>query len=161
MRFRHAVILFGFFFIACKTTSEETSRPAAPAPVPAVEAEETTPPVMPSPALQSTPNLVTPGSDEVLIRRGAAARCPSAFELDEIEQAVQTLGRDTINLVGEDLSSLRRTSSRTDRDGISSCCNQLEQLAQDVEIMNEDKAAATPYTQKIRSLTVQLCPPAD
>jgi hypothetical protein len=153
------MILFGFFFTACKTTSEETPRPAAPAPV--IQAEEATPSVAPSPALQSTPNLVTPGSDEVLIRRGAGARCPSAFELDEIEQAVQTLGRDTINLVGEDLSSLRRTSSRTDRDGISSCCNQLEQLAQDVEIMNEDKASAAPYMQKIRRLTVQLCPTAD
>lgn len=161
MRFRHAMILFGFFFLACKTTSEETPRPAAPVAAPAAQAEETTPPVAPSSALQSTPNLVTPGSDEVLIRRGAGARCPSAFELDEIDQAVQSLGRDTINLVGEDLNSLRRTSSRTDRDGISSCCNQLEQLAQDVEIMNDDKASATPYTQKIRRLTFQLCPAAE
>lgn len=159
MRFRHALILFGLFFTACKTTSEETPKTVAPAP--ALEPEETAPPVAPSPALQSTPNLVTPGSDEVLIRRGAGARCPSAFELDEIEQAVQALGRDTINLVGEDLSNLRRTSSRTDRDGISSCCNQLEQLAQDVEIMNEDKASADSYMQKIRRITIQLCPPAD
>ncbi|HET9237895.1 MAG TPA: hypothetical protein VFO10_11620 [Oligoflexus sp.] len=159
MRFRHVVILFGLFFIACKTTSEEAPRPAAP--IPAVQSEETTPSVEPSPALQSTPNLVTPGSDEVLIRRGPGARCPNAVELDEIEQAVQTLGRDTINLVDGDLKNLRKTSSRNDRDGISSCCNQLEQLAQDVEIMNEDKAAATPYTQRIRSLTLQLCPPAE
>jgi hypothetical protein len=159
MRFRHVVILFGLFFIACKTTSDETPRPAAP--LPARQVEETAPSVAPSSALQSTPNLVTPGSDEVLIRRGAGARCPNAVELDEIEQAVQTLGRDTINLVGEDLNSLRKTSSRTDRDGISSCCNQLEQLAQDVEIMNEDKAMATPYTEKIRRLTLQLCPPAE
>lgn len=159
MRFRHVVILSGLFFMACKTTSRDVPEPQAPVPAASSPAEETLPAVAPSPALQSTPHLVTPGPDEVLIRRGPGARCPSSFELDEIEQAVQVLGRDTINLVGEDLTSIRKTSTRTDRDGINSCCNQLEQLVQDVEIMNEDKSGAVPSIDKIRRITLQLCPP--
>jgi len=160
MRFRHALILSVFFVIACKTASVDAPRPAAPVPAPARQAEETAA-VAPSPALLSTPNLLTPGNDEVLIRRGPGARCPSPFELDEIKNAVQTLGQDTMNLVGEDLNSLERTRTRTDHDGISSCCNQLEQLAQDVEVLNEDKASAAPYLQKIRGLAIQLCSVAD
>jgi hypothetical protein len=160
MRFRRIVILSALSFVACKTTPRELME--APAPDAAVSApdEEQSPPIPPSPALQTTPNLVTPGPDEVLIRRGPGARCPTAMELDDIESAVQALGRDTISLVGEDLTSIRKTSSRTDRDGINSCCNQLEQLVQDVEIMNEDKAAAVPLVDRIRRITVRLCPPA-
>lgn len=158
MRFRQVVIMSAFFFVACKTTSRELSEPQEPAAA-ASPVEELAPPVAPSSALQTTPHLVTPGPDEVLIRRGPGARCPGSLELDEIEQAVQALGRDTINLVGEDLTNIRKTSTRTDRDGISSCCNQLEQLVQDVEIMNEDKPAAVPSVDKIRRITVQLCPP--
>ncbi len=160
MRFRHVVILFGLFFIACKTTSRDDPEPQAPLPVVSSPAEVVEPPVTPSPNLQATPHLVTPGPDEVMIRRGAGARCPTSLEMDDIDQAVQALGRDTINLVGEDLISIRKTSTRTDRDGINSCCNQLEQLVQDVEIMNEDKAGAVPFMERIRRITVQLCPAA-
>lgn len=158
MRIRHVVILSGLFIASCKTTSRDVPEPQAPVPVVSSQAEEPAPPVAPSSTLQSTPHLVTPGPDEVMIRRGAGARCPTSLELDEIDQAVQALGRDTINLVGEDLNSIRKTSTRTDRDGINSCCNQLEQLVQDVEIMNEDKATAVPFIEKIRRLTLQLCP---
>ncbi len=158
MRIRQVVILSGLCFVACKTTSKDGPEPQASLPVVTSPAEEVAPPVAPSSTLQSTPHLVTPGPDEVMIRRGAGARCPTSLEMDDIDQAVQALGRDTINLVGEDLISIRKTSTRTDRDGINSCCNQLEQLVQDVEIMNEDKAAAVPFMERIRRITVQLCP---
>jgi hypothetical protein len=162
MRFRRVVILSALSFVACKTMSREIIE--APEPDPAVASpapvEEESPPIPPSPALQTTPNLVKPGPDEVLIRRGPDARCPTALELDDIESAVQSLGRDTISLVGEDLVNIRKTSSRTDREGINSCCNQLEQLVQDVEVMNEDKAGAVPFVERIRRITVRLCPPS-
>ncbi|MDQ3231169.1 MAG: hypothetical protein M3Q07_05050, partial [Pseudobdellovibrionaceae bacterium] len=71
---------------------------------------------------------------------------------------VHALGRDTIDLVHEDLTYLKRMMARTDRDGINSCCNQLEQLVQDCEIMNEDKPSAEPSLDKIRKTTLLLCP---
>jgi hypothetical protein len=160
MRFRHVVILSSLVFVACKTNNQEGPEPPTPDPAVASPVEETLPPVAPSSALQTTPHLVTPGPDEILVRRGPGARCPNTVELDEIEQAVQALGRDTINLVGEDLVNIRKTSTRTDRDGIGSCCNQLEQLVQDVEIMNEDKSGAVPSIDRIRRITVRLCPAA-
>lgn len=158
MRFRYIVILPHLFFVACKTTSRDVPEPQAPVPVVASPVEETLPAVAPSSALQTMPHLVTPGPDEILVRRGPGARCPSNFELDEIEQEVQALGRDTINLVGDDIVSIRKTSTRTDREGVGSCCNQLEQLVQDIELMNEDKSSAIPSIDKIRQMTIRLCP---
>lgn len=156
------VVIIGFFIsvgFACKTVPREPYEPEEPAPAVAPEAVETTAPIEPSPRLQEAPNLVTPGPDEVLNLRGPNARCPTTVELDMLQEVVNSLGRDTVDLVEEDLANLRKTSTRTDRDGINSCCNQLEQLVQDAEIMNEDKADAVPALDKIRSTTRMLCQP--
>lgn len=154
------VIMAGFIIVACKTVNPQGTESQAPAIAPPAKPAEVIPSVQPSSALQKTPHLVTPGQYEVLIQRGAGSRCPTAFELDEIDQAVQVLGQDTINLVQEDLASIRKILTRTDHDGINSCCNQLEQLVQDTEIMNEDKPSAVPSLEKIRQTTRLLCPPA-
>ncbi|WP_141735646.1 hypothetical protein [Oligoflexus tunisiensis] len=159
MSFRRIAIMSGFLFVACKTVHREAPEPAAAVPVAPEPAPEPNDPIPPSPALQNTPNLVTPGAYEVLIRRGPGARCPTALELDDVTQAVRAMGADTVQLVEEDLEYIRKVGTRTDRDGINSCCNQMEQLVQDVEIMNEGKDEAVPYIEKIRQLTAQLCPP--
>jgi hypothetical protein len=159
MSFRRIAIMSGFLFMACKTVSREAPEPVALAPVAPEPAPEPITTIPPSPALQNTPNLVTPGVYEELIRRGPGARCPTALELDDVTQAVRTLGPDTVQLVEEDLEYIRKVSARTDRDGINSCCNQLEQLVQDVEIMNEGKDDAAPHIERIRRITSQLCPP--
>jgi hypothetical protein len=164
MVYRRDLIMAGFIFVACKTINPQRSEaqvpamasPAKPSPAKPVEV---IPSVQPSRALQKTPHLLIPAQYEVSIQRGAGSRCPTSFELDEIDEAVQVLGQDTIDLVQEDLASIRKIMARIDRDGINSCCNQLEQLVQDTDIMNEDKPSAMPSLNKIRKTTLLLCPP--
>jgi hypothetical protein len=152
-------IMAGFIIVACKTVNPQGTESQTPAMAQPAKAAEVIPTVQPSSALQKTPHLVTPGEYEVLIHREPGSRCPTDFELNEIDQAVQVLGQDTINLVQEDLAGIRKIITRTDRDGVNSCCNQLEQLVQDTEIMNEDKPSAVPSLDKIRKTTRLLCPP--
>lgn len=149
--------------LACKTASTDKSQ-QSPSPIQnpsPIEPEQ--PPARadaPSVHYRGTGDLVVPGSDEVLVNRGPNARCPSSKELDNLEKVIVSLGEETVDLVREDLANLRQTLQRSEPGAIASCCNQLEQLVQDVEIMNEEKPSAVKGVDSIRNATQKICPSA-
>jgi|GEM_PF-6939574 len=143
---------------ACKSTSAEKNLAPVASPDPIAQEVAVSPMEKPSVRYEGTGELVIIGSDEALVNRGPNAHCPSVQELDGIEKLIIGLGQETLDLIKEDLAHLRQTMTRSDKVAIVSCCNQMEQLVQDVEVMNEDKASAAAAVEKIKKMTLKLCP---
>ncbi len=142
---------------ACKSTSPAKSVVPIASPDPIAQEVVATPLEKPSVRYEGAGELVITGSNEGLVDRGPNAQCPSAQELDRIEKLIIELGQETLDLVKEDIAHLRLTIKRTDKVAIESCCNQMEQLVQDIEIMNEDKPSAAAAVEKIQNMTLKLC----
>ncbi len=149
------VILVSLIFsqAACKSSGAE--RKSTKAVSPEISATSTD---RPSTHYQGDGGFIAPGSDEVLVSRGPNARCPTAQEIDALDKVIAALGQETVDLVNEDMTNLRQTRTKAGAEAVASCCNQLEQLVQDVEIMNEDKETAVAGIQLIRTTTLKLCP---
>ncbi len=159
-----AFISVSFFLsiIACKSVEArkipETNAATKKTGEELVEEFELPPPEKPSTHYSGLSESLIPEGDEGLTPRSKKARCPTLDQINEIKTLLDEIGEGTYDLVKEDLNTLRVTRQRKDRVAIASCCNQLEQLVQDISTLNQDRDEVQSKIGYIKKLSLELCP---